>query len=629
MNLILIENDQSIDKVISHPEYVQGRDVILCFCYLSYWYLKNQSDKHICVFNDDLFFKEDYDCMHSETERFASTWFYQDGADVTLFNNVSFGDLIKPAIGRTYMSHILVKYGEAIRKSVEKWGKINCIYYDFTNKSNYFNYLQNDGGRFFNKKRLVECVAKQLNIKTSEIITDKVLPTPYLHEKVCIDFNGKLQENKKDLRGTICYFAKLIHNAISRFLSLFNGTFNAGKVYFFNYYNINSFVQHHAKDLVIPNFGLKDHLKTLFSGLTFADIDDEKYELDKPENSYLKFIRDRLLDEGVVRSDCDFVFNGIDYSSIYEPALKNFVECLIPFYLAHMVKVRNFLKRMRVAKLVVNDITDEKNGVIIAACRQSNVKVYFVDHGIKAWRSAYPLPFVAPDVYFEASTRPFYEMPLLPEPLGTPIMDQHAERPRKKVSRIKKILFLTFADSHYARLDRLAYRGKYYAEIFSVFKGLSEMGMELYYRTHSENQAYHDYMFDLFDVDRTTFKLKHGGRFCDVIREMDLMVCNFTTCFFEAQASGIPTIFLEPHVIMDALQMPLSGEHMKDVIRVSTGKDLMNIVKRNKDNPAELNKFLDAFIETNGVPYIGNLDGKASERISDYIFNDKVRNLSE
>jgi len=55
----------------------------------------------------------------------------------------------------------------------------------------------------------------------------------------------------------------------------------------------------------------------------------------------------------------------------------------------------------------------------------------------------------------------------------------------------------------------------------------------------------------------------------------------------------------------------------------------MNIVKRNKDNPAELNKFLDAFIETNGVPYIGNLDGKASERISDYIFNDKVRNLSE
>jgi hypothetical protein len=66
---------------------------------------------------------------------------------------------------------------------------------------------------------------------------------------------------------------------------------------------------------------------------------------------------------------------------------------------------------------------------------------------------------------------------------------------------------------------------------------------------------------------------------------------------------------------------PLNSYNTEEVIRVTTGKELLELILNNKDNPAYLNNFLNNFLEKYAPLYMGNLDGMASKRIIEFVCN--------
>lgn len=622
MKLILLENERSIDKLFSRTDYEAGADTIICFNYLVFLKLKEKKAGHKYIFYEELFSPGDYETLHSATDEFASRWYYSGGKDATLFDGVSFGNLVKVVFSRTYMTTILVKYGEALRKAIERFGQAELVLFDFSEKNNCFFYYADDAGRFFNKKRVIESAAKQLGVKTGflALAEEELVPSAFVaHMQPEGDFSKF--SVKKNIRKKVSSIADRLHNLVSYALCC---CFPGKRAYFFNYFNISTFIKAYPGYLAIPGFGLKDHLRTFFSGLIFFDFERVSYAFSPEEEKFLGKIRKSLFDSGALSSDCGFSLNAIDYSEIYAPAIYHACDKLIPACLHYIGKVRKGLRSKGFSKAIINDIVDEKHSSFITACHLEKVPVSFVDHGIQSLHNAQKVVGSAlPDEYFSVSGASLYDIPLKPLGLGNPSMDPYPEAKRKRVSSLKKVLFLTYQDSFYWRLDRFPWQEKYYAELFSAFRKLRGSGIEVYYRTHFENRAYHDYLFDFFKVDRSSFTLAEGGRFTDLIYTMDLLVCNVTNCFYEAQAAGVPAVFLDPGYIKDALLMPLSGRHGEEVLRLSNGEELAELIRRNKDNPVELNSFLDNFLKKYAPIYLGKLDGLASRRIADYLFKGK------
>ena len=144
------------------------------------------------------------------------------------------------------------------------------------------------------------------------------------------------------------------------------------------------------------------------------------------------------------------------------------------------------------------------------------------------------------------------------------------------------------------------------------------MGIKVFYRTHFENRKYHEYLLDFFKVDRSLFEYAEGMPFSELIYRMDLLVCSVTNCYYEALAAGIPAIFMEPHFVPDAFYPPLNGKHGDEVIRLSTGDELLDIIKTNQRDPEYLNTYLDNFYSKYSDTYLGQLDGAAGKRVMDY-----------
>jgi len=112
-----------------------------------------------------------------------------------------------------------------------------------------------------------------------------------------------------------------------------------------------------------------------------------------------------------------------------------------------------------------------------------------------------------------------------------------------------------------------------------------------------------------------------------LVYEMDLPVCNLTNCFFKAQTAGLPTIFIEPNFIESSLLPPFNGTNGEEVLRVSSGKELLKLIVENKDEPTFLNNFVANFLKRYGDTYMGKLDGLAHERIMHFILQNKAETL--
>lgn len=370
------------------------------------------------------------------------------------------------------------------------------------------------------------------------------------------------------------------------------------------------------------------HLSTLRSvlfGLSFIDFESLNYDIDHFDESFII----NLINKFYNCKHC-FCFNGIDYSLFYRKIINDILTCVIPDLIKYIGKVRKSIRDNHIKAVVLLDELDEKNRAVAAVCSLEGVKSIFVDHGIMGFhhaqrvcdRNRTDIVLCAGDFF-----RDYYMNQRLSKrqcfTLGNPSMDPYPVERRKKITRINKVLFLSFEDNYYARLDRFPYQERYLNEIFSIFKRLTSLGILIYYKPHpGERKEYTEYIFRFFNINENDIQYIDNRSFTSLIYEMDLLVCNVSTCYYESLAAGVPAIFMEPHFIHDALLPPLNSSDPEEVIRVATGEEILAIIKDNYENPDKLNHFVDQFLSKHSHKYMASLDGNAGKRIMNFLANE-------
>ncbi len=619
MILYLIENDKTIDVVLKSPAYTAGRDVIVCFNYLVLLRMKREIGAHKVVFLEELLDNESYRKLHAITDRFAMEWYRAGDEDISLFEGTSFGMMAENMFPRKYMLNILVKIGEVVRCAVERWKDVKKLYCDFTNQGNTQRYVEGGAGQFFNKVRTVEIVARQLGLPVHFIESPAIIPA-FWHSKMK---TVSTQTQLKSLLKRVITWGINTVGAPARLV---------GKpgVYIFGYYNLQSLQAGRGRRLVTDSYKLlKGSPKLLMAGGRLLNLDDEPYMQNAQETNFISRLQQHSVsDEFRSRA---FELHGISYRELYQPAIQHLAGEMIPALVRSLRQMREAVRRYKIEHVVFIDTIDTINRVRIQACKQAGCRALVVYHGLfeDVTEQEVVKRRIPPDVLVtpgDSKYSPQYIDNFLAPPehvlsnFGSPIIDQYPPSKRKRITGIRKVLFLTMNDGFYCNLSRFAYQELYLGELFSTIRHLSEMGIEVHYRPHpGENRAYHEYLFDFFGVDRSSIHFSDGGLFSEVVRDMDMMVTNVSTAFFESQAAGIPTVFLDPCYTPEAVQPPLNGNNGEEVLRMTTGRELLDMIRRNQHDPKELNSFLDTFLERYAPRYVGPLDGQAGKRIAEYI----------
>lgn len=619
MLLFLIEDYYSIDLITTMKKYEIGRDIIVCLNYSCYSRLIKEKSGHRFFFIEDLFDKKDYEELYQLSEVIVKKWYKSGETDHTFHEGISFGQIVSIKFLRDYMLLVLIKYGEIIRKALNKWPEINCIYYDFY--SSEFNVHEKENS--FNKQEIVHLVAHQLNLKTFSLKSKKETLS-------CTNISQKIASYRKIVSRNIVHMIEktiTIINNITRFSQR-----QKPPVYFFACYNHRKLFDYLPSNLIVSTIGLSSSKRGLFSfakkiffsGGTCLDFEKVKYNLVPSEKEYLQSLRYKLYSQ-----PCELFFKDINYSVIYKKIINDIIMNIIPYLVTFVGKVRKGIQQNNIKTIIVNDEIDEKSKAVLAAAHMEGIQSLFVDHGMPSlapirlkYDGKLADTVVCSGKYFEDYYPRIDNKKREYIALGNPIMDLYPSNKRKRVSNIKSILFLSCLEAPYARINYVAYQEKYYEEIFSIFNELHESGVEIYYKPHpAESRKYQEYIMKIFKINPQNVHYIDNMPFKVLIYEMDLLISNASSCYMESLAAGVPAIFFDPYFMPDSLMPPLNSYNREEVIRITTGEELLELILNNKDNPAYLNDFLDNFFEKYAQLYMGNLDSMTSKRIIEFVCN--------
>jgi len=607
MNLILLENDKSqINNLL------QKNDIIICFNYLPYLsFLKNGISKEV-FFIEDLLTQDDYSKLQKATDNFTSRWYIKNECDITQYNGVSYGEITRITINKFYLTSILVKYGEVIRWAISKYNP-DHVFCDFSDSENTFYMNENDSGRFFSKIGLAQTVCHQLGFPLTFIPCPHRIPSGIIsnHELETTSKTSLLQKIKQFILKFLIFFLECTINKI-------NNLRHQGKPRIFvqNYPNLLSLLNNQDGHLFIPNLSvanLIDHFHT-----SFLNLETYRKLYSASDTSFLTELSANIKN----KSNDSCSYNGIEYIQFYQRVAEQLSNHEIPNLLSSRNKLEQSLTKNRIKIMLDIDSEGENAQLRKHICKRNGILYAFVDHGIQGFLADSSMAQIPDyDIRFLAGSYDPYRKNDYRLVTGSPCIDPYFTNRKKEVKKIRRVLFLSFEDNHFARLDRFAFREKYLAEIVPLFPQLTKNGLEVFFRPHNESSDYYQYIFDFFGVESNCIKLNkfHSTPFSEIISTMDLLVCNVSSCFFEAQAAGVPTIFLEPQLIEGSLCLPYSGFNWDEVIRVNNGNELLDIILRNVDDATELRRFLDNFLANYGNKYIGAIDGKSGKRIIDFL----------
>ena len=605
--IYLIENDCTARHIVHEDLYQDGTDIIVCLNYLPFYELKARG-MHDVLMPHDILDDDFYGYLHRRTDEISTRWFLgSDQSDLSFFEGISGGNIVSIMFDRNYLAGLTVIYTQIIKKLQVKYGNIESVIHDLSVDSNYFYYPNEGEKRLFNKKNLFEEGCRQLAIPVSYKKPTKPIPSEHIHADDAVSFNMRL-------------IKKVVKHAVFRFVSLVSSVLVKNKypsIYLDYSRNTSSLLYLSGKGVTLsvsnlPFHYLAHNLTKLFSMVNIIVVPRNKcFE------SGVSIGVDKLRETARLKRETPFyVINGIDYGYLYVPIINYLAENVIPGLRVYSRKVFDMMATYNVKKIILSDVRSEKSKTIIGCARLRKIETMFVDHGIQGHKHAKAVVhYKEPDVCVSPGTYKNYNIASHLFSLGNPSLDPFFVKKRGSVPKIRKILFLSFGDNHYGRYDRFVYQEKYYSIIFDAVKVLGNNGFfGCYYRSHNSNPKYNDYIFEFFSVS-DHLSIDEGSSFESIIYDYDLVVSSVSTCFYQAICAGIPVIFVEPELIPHSLNKPFSGLMFDEVIRVSTTDQLVDIINRNIDDPAELNSYVSKFHQVHGEKYLGRFDELSSSLI--------------
>lgn len=605
----LLENDATVDALLEDRSFEPGRDIVVCWNYLPYRKFVDLGLSNV-FFVEDFFTPDDYKRLHAVCDTMAAAWHTENGQDLLVHDGVSYGNVSEIMLFRYYCQNVLVKLGSLMATVKKRYPKLTHLAHDVSNNVNVFHQWINDAGRFFDKEGLLSHVSQSLGFEMTCLSPSRRIPPSTL--------------------AAIPGFAKSTQPLSYRLLAAgllalnhFKHSPSDGSTYFFHYFNQRSLTKAFSKGAVSSGLCLTN----MFSSVRFLDFDLVRAPLRKADQKFLENLRNQTDVFSPFRKRTAYIHAGLDFAPFFAKACRDILITQLPRLVQYARKVHTGISNQRIVRVVANDLMTERGKILAEVCRSRSVDLAFVDHGIQSLRQVHVCSMAfEPDLIvkpndFNPSMEPYpYNMTGPAIQLGSPITDPYLPDKRRLPTRLKTILIQTFADNFYGRLDRLNNQGRYYAELLPAMNRLLDLGLTVIYRPHNENQAFHDYLFNFFNIDTTRLKISAWDKpFNELIYEVDLLVCNVSTTFYEALAAGVPPIFFDPGHNPEAFFPPLNGQNLDEIVRVTTGQDLVNLVSRNQNDTSELRNWLERFLTLHAPRYLGPLDGGAGRRIGEYL----------
>lgn len=612
MKIFIIENESSICPLLKSDDYRKGKDRIVCLNWLAFILMRRAGKEHNYVFGDNLLSASDLKELQVQVDKIAFGWFKPNGHDKTIVEGISVGELAVGVLARRYFGGVILKYGEIIRQAVVAWPEVKSIVHDLEGPGISIHQWADEYGETFDKARLVNIVASQLGIPAVFRAPPNSLPSASVSYRARIS-----KSNSRGIRQLLKFGYSFFLKNISKLIRSISSV--ESRIYLFSYsINQNSLLPRIDRKFILNKIPRGFILRSLLKGVSELDFNSAHCPDSLFSGQFIPTGEDLLsagLEDPVWRQL--FIYKGLNYFEISRPALLAIAAQTLPDLSRYVIRVRYYLLHLRVGTVVLNDNLDEYNRAVIAACRSIGVHSIFVDHGLMGLKhSSLACVRAEPDLVITAGKFDPYDHKSMTLALGNPSLDCYAQRNLRSLKSIRRVLFLSFEDNFYARLDRFAFQEKYFEEIFSIFSTLQDAGIKILYKHHpSENHSYHEYLFNFFQIDTSQIEFVHQYSFSDLVGKVDLVVSNVSACFFEAQAAGVPTIFMDPAYVADAFCPPLNGEKGRDVLRVTSGRELLALIISNQEDPQPLFNFLENFLREQGTQYLGLIDGQASERI--------------
>ena len=98
MRLYFVENDKTIDKIVDKLNCEGNEDLVVSINYLNWLKMKKYNNIVKCYFIEDLFDNCEYDNLHKSFDEITQNWFVCGGKDDTLFEGISFGQIVRPML---------------------------------------------------------------------------------------------------------------------------------------------------------------------------------------------------------------------------------------------------------------------------------------------------------------------------------------------------------------------------------------------------------------------------------------------------------------------------------------------------------------------------------------------------
>jgi hypothetical protein len=609
--IYFIENDCTINNQSLFKDYDADVNIIVCLNYLPAKRLRESKVKNVFV-PTDILSHSDYDDIHNITDTFSNTWFIDDGVDCSMYEGVSGGNLTSIMFDRNFLAGVTVVYTQILKRLLDKYSNIDCIYHDLSINQNYFNYPDEDSRKYFNKKKLFEDACKQLLVSVRYIEPKNPIPSEHIYKDRSI---------LTDLKVYARRLLFIIFGIINRAQSVKNGPsiyLDYSKVTESLLYDYNK-----SKQLIASTSALNHIFDKSFITLSLINKNNFREEVGHLKKG-VNFNVDKM--RALIRyksSQGFFKFHGVDYSYLYTPILHNIIDKIIPNLRVDSRRIRNTINEYSIDSIILNNIRTEKSKNMLCVAKMMGVKTIFVDHGIQGHIHAKKnIHYMHPDIYVSPGNFMNYQLESKFLYLGNPSLDSFGHKRRKKIHNIRKILFLSFGDNFYGRYDRFGKQEKYYEIIFETAKQIQSYDKyTLSYRSHSSNREYNEYIFNFFGV-KNLMLYDEKDTFENIIYNYDLVVCNITNCFYQSISAGVPVIFVEPDMITDSINMPYSGKNGEEVIRATSSSELVDVILRNTENPKELNDYIDNFHDKYSDQYLGKLDGNSAKRIYNQLLPD-------
>lgn len=493
-------------------------------------------------FIDALFTSESVAEIDSLGTQFLRTWFIDDTGDYSTVGPISLGTSYAMEIAHTVSPRLLIKLGEGLRKTVEHHPQATHIYSDARNGQALFKTKP----EYFPVADVVRHVSESLGKRAVFMEPASALPFAF-------ELGGRNHFSKiiKSFFGQFRPSWIKARQAFSR-----NQKLSPSKpvIYFF---------VGRAQELIARELAKRNLLRVVSNQNDIPGVDAFRCEHifalpgHQDITQVFRLLRTIRCYRDKAAGDARFVLNDMVYDKLLYEAVYRLMKIQVWAFLIVVAQSKKFQKRFSTSALVINDALNEPMGNLVSLSQHLNCPIYLIPHGMNLMRNAgFSAAQDRPRITYLAYGHDHLEFFSVSSesaksarrfapgnPLTVSLANLGENRPK---AHKKRLLLLALGHTDSLASGRVFSTDIYYIEIFKMVPQLIEEGWEVTIRPH----PYHGYALeqriaDSFEI-ADQLKWDTSPSLENTLPHHDIVVCNFTSAFYQSMYAGWPTIFYTP-----------------------------------------------------------------------------------